>query len=245
MDNALYVGLSRQMVLRREMDIVANNIANSDTTGFKVESLMQKTDPKSPPFSLGGSPPVKFVTADGVARDFGQGALRRTDAPLDLAIEGQGFFKVTAEGGERFTRDGHLRTDEIGRLVTQAGAPVLDDGGGEITLDPEKGQVSIAADGTLSQGDERVGKIGVFTFESLSALEKTGDNLFQNTSNLQAQPAAEARVRQGLLEGSNVQPILEITRMIEVSRAYESTTRMMDSESELARRTVERMGRVQ
>ena len=225
MDNALYVGLSRQMVLRREMDIVANNIANSDTTGFKVESLMQKTDPKSPPFSLGGSPPVKFVTADGV--------------------EGQGFFKVTAEGGERFTRDGHLRTDEIGRLVTQAGAPVLDDGGGEITLDPEKGQVSIAADGTLSQGDERVGKIGVFTFESLSALEKTGDNLFQNTSNLQAQPAAQARVRQGLLEGSNVQPILEITRMIEVSRAYESTTRMMDSESELARRTVERMGRVQ
>jgi len=245
MDTTLYVGLSRQMVLRREMDIVANNIANSDTTGFKVESLMQRTDPKSPGFGLGGPSPVKFVTADGVARDFGQGALRRTDAPLDVAIEGQGFFKVTAQDGERFTRDGRLRTDEIGRLVTQGGAPVLDDGGGEITLDPEKGQVSIAADGTVSQGDERVGKVGVFTFESLSVLEKTGDNLFQNTSNLQAQPAAEARVRQGMLEGSNVQSILEITRMIEVSRAYEQTTRMMDSDSDLARRTVERMGRVQ
>ena len=85
MDNALYVGLSRQMVLRRELDIVANNIANADTTGFKVESLLEKTDPREPAFTLQGPRPVKFVGEDGVERDFGQGNLRRTDAPLDLA----------------------------------------------------------------------------------------------------------------------------------------------------------------
>jgi flagellar basal-body rod protein FlgF len=245
MDNALYVGLSRQIVLRREMDIIANNIANADTSGFKVESLMTKTSPQAPAYTMGGPKPVKFVTSDGVARDFSPGALRRTDAPLDLAIEGDGFFRVMADAGERFTRDGRFRTDEIGRLVTQGGSPVMDEGGGEIIIDPEKGPVSIAVDGTMTQGLERVGKVGVFSFENLSVLEKTGENLLQNTSNDQPQAAVEARLRQGMLEGSNVRPIFEITRMIEVSRAYEQTAKMMDSNAELSRRTVERMGRVQ
>jgi flagellar basal-body rod protein FlgF len=245
MDNALYVGLSRQMVLRREMDIVANNVANTDTTGFKVESLMEKTDPEAPAFTLQGPRPVKFVTSDGVLRDFGQGSLRRTDAPLDLAIEGQGFFQVSSPNGPRFTRDGRLRLDDTGRLVTENGLPVMDDGGGEITLDPSKGQLTISEDGTVSQGTTRIAKLGVFTFPTLGALEKVGDNLYQNTSNQQPQAAGAARVRQGMLEGSNVQPILEITRMIEVSRAYEQMTKIMDSTAELSRTAIQRMGKLQ
>jgi flagellar basal-body rod protein FlgF len=245
MENALYVGLSRQMVLRREMDIIANNVANVDTTGFKVESLMLKTQPSEPARTNPGPRPVKFVAADGVARDFGQGSLRKTDAMLDLAIEGQGFFRVQGEAGERYTRDGRFRTDDRGRLVTQQGQAVLDDGGGEIVIDPEKGPVAVAADGTMSQGDERVGKVALVAFANAGALEKAGYNQYRNTSNLQPQPATEARMRHGMLEGSNVNSVLEITRMIEVSRAYEQTSRMMDSEAELARRAVERMGRVQ
>jgi flagellar basal-body rod protein FlgF len=245
MDNSLYVGLSRQVVLRREMDLIANNIANTDTTGFKVESLMEKTDPQQPAFNIGGATPIKFVTSDGVARDFGQGGLNRTGATLDLAIEGQGFFKVTTPQGERYTRDGRFRTDDAGRLVTQGGYPVLDEGGGEITLDPQKGQVTIAEDGTVSQGAEQIGKVGVATFADLSGLEKAGDNLYRNTSNLQPQPADSARIRQGMLEASNVQPILEITRMIEVSRAYESVAKMMDSQADLSASAIQRMGRVQ
>lgn len=245
MDNALYVGLSRQMVLRREMDIVANNIANADTAGFKVESLMEKTDPKAPAFTLMGPKPVKFVTDDGVLRNYGQGALRQTGAPLDLAIEGQGMFRVSTAAGERYTRDGRFRTDDTGRLVTQNGAPVLDEGGGEITIDPEKGQVSISNDGVVSQGPERIGKVGVVNFATLAVLEKTGDNLYKNTSNQTPTPAADARVHQGMLEGSNVQPILEITRMIEVSRAYEQMAKMMDSQGDLSSKAVQTLGRAQ
>jgi flagellar basal-body rod protein FlgF len=245
MDNALFVGLSRQMILRREMEIIANNIANMDTAGFKVESMMQKTDPSEPAVTLGGPRPVKFVAPDGVARDFGQGALLKTGGELDMSIEGKGFFQVQTPQGARFTRDGRFTTDPTGRLVTQAGAPVLDASGGEITVDMEKGQVSIGADGTMSQGDEQVGKVGMFAFANPGALEKAGDNLFRNASNLSAEPSLDAKLRQGFLENSNVKPVLEITRMVEVSRAYEQTAKMMDSEAELARRTVERLGRVQ
>ena len=244
MDNTLYVGLSRQMVLKREMDIVANNIANADTNGFKVESLMTKEVPGPPAFTLEGPRPIKFVGDDGVARDFGQGSLRRTDAPFDVAVDGKGFFKVTTKAGDRFTRDGHFRLDDNGNLTTQSGDPVADDGGGQIVLDPLKGEVTVASDGTVSQGTDRVAKIGVFQFASLGALEKTGDNYYKNSSNQQPTAATDAKVRQGMLEGSNVNSILEITRMIEVSRAYEQTTQMMSSQADLSRNSVARLGRI-
>ncbi len=245
MDNAIYVGLSRQMVLRKEMDIIANNIANMDTTGFKVESMIQKTDPAEPAYTFGGPRPVKFVSPDGVARDFGQGSLVKTDGQLDMAIEGKGFFQVRTPDGARFTRDGRFTTDTTGRLVTQAGHPVLDEGGGEIQIDGEKGQVSVGADGTLSQGNERIGKVGMYAFANAGVLEKAGDNLYRNGSNQQAEVATDARLRQGYLESSNVKPVLEITRMVEVSRAYERTAKMIDSEADLSRRSVERLGKLQ
>jgi flagellar basal-body rod protein FlgF len=246
MDNALYVGLSRQIVLRREMDIVANNIANADTNSFKVESLMTAETPGEPAFTLQGPRPVKFVAADGVARDFGQGGLHKTDSPFDVAIEGQGFLKVVTKAGDRFTRDGHLRLDDKGRLVTQGGDAIADDGGGEITIDTDKpGEITIAADGTVSQGSERVAKLGVYEFANLGVLDKAGDNYYQNGSNQQPTAAVSSKLRQGMLESSNVNPILEITRMIEVSRAYEQTAQMMASEQELSRNSVARLGRVQ
>ncbi|OYW92864.1 MAG: flagellar basal-body rod protein FlgF [Caulobacterales bacterium 32-67-6] len=243
MDNAVYVGLSRQMVLRRELDLIANNVANADTVGFKVESLMARAEPGAPAANDGAPRPVKFVIDGGVARDFGQGSLFRTGSDLDLAIEGDGFFEIVTEDGPRYTRDGRFRLDELGRITNQAGQPVAGDGGGEIVINPEDGAVTIAADGAISQGENLLGRVAVVRFDDLSVLEKTGDNLLRNTSNLQAEPAPDVRVRQGMLESSNVKPILEITRMIEVTRAYESITRMMESSADLSRRAVERMGR--
>jgi flagellar basal-body rod protein FlgF len=243
MDNAMYVTLSRQMTLRREMDLIANNIANADTTGFKVEKLMVRAEPKAPARMKDGPGPLKFVLDDGVARDFGQGALNQTGATFDLAIEGKGFFKVDTAAGERYTRDGRFTLSPDGKVVTQAGDPVQG-AAGDIIVDPAKGPVSIALDGTVSQGAERVGKVEVFSFDNRSVLAKDHDNLLTNTSNAQPNPDTVSRIRQGMLEGSNVNPIQEITRMIEVSRAYEGVAKAMDNTADLSRRAVERLGRV-
>lgn len=245
MDNALYVGLSRQMTLRRELDIVANNIANANTTGFKVEELMVRTEPAKPARTVGGSYPVKFVLDDGVARDFGQGALTQTGGDFDLAIEGQGFFKVSTAGGERYTRDGRFTMSSEGKLVTQNGQAVLDEGGGEILVDPLKGPATIARDGTVSQGAERAGKIAVVRPTDLASFRKDGDNLYRNTTNDTPQAAPNAAIHQGMLEASNVQSITQITKLIEVSRAYESMAKMMDQTAELSRSAVERLGKPQ
>jgi flagellar basal-body rod protein FlgF len=245
MDNTLYIGLSKEMVLQRHMDIIANNIANADTSGFKVESLAEAEDPQSPAFTLGGPQPVKFVMPNGVVRDFGQGALHTTGGQFDMAIDGRGFFQVQTPQGMRYTRDGRFRMDDTGRLVTQNGSAVLDDGGGEITLDSTKGAISISDDGVITQDGQRLAKVGVVRFANLSTLEKVGDNLLQNTSNQAPLPAEDAKLRQGMLEGSNVNPILEITRMIEVSRAYEQVAKMMDAQADLSAQAIQSLGKIQ
>jgi len=130
-----------------------------------------------------------------------------------------------------------------GKLTTQGGAPVLDDGGGEILIDPLKGPVNIARDGTVSQGAERIGKVGVARFGDLASLSKDGDNLYRNLGNEQPQQAPDAIVHQGMLESSNVQSVLQITKLIEVSRAYERMAKMMDNAAELTRSAVERLGK--
>lgn len=245
MDSVLYVGLSRQMTLQREMDVIANNVANVDTAGFKVEALMVETDPEQLPVDPtdNSSPTVNFSLDAGVIRDFSQGGLKETGGPLSMAIQGQGFFKVMTAQGERYTRDGRFQLDAQGRVVTADGDPVQGDGG-DIVLDPTKGPPKVAADGTVSQQNQTVGKISVVTFSSLAALTKQGDGLYSNDSNLQAQPAAGAQVRQGMLESSNVEAITQITRLIQVSRAYENVANMMDQTSQLSSTAVDRLGKV-
>ncbi len=243
MENAAYVGLSRQMTLRRELDIVANNIANADTTGFKVEQLLLGEELGERARNLYVRPGVSFVMDHGVGRDFGQGPLEQTGRVLDFAVEGEGAFFVVRDGaGEGYTRDGAFTLDPEGRLTTQGGAAVQGDGG-DIILDPQLGQPSVAADGTISQNGQPVGRLSVVRFDTLAVLEKGGDGLYRNASNAAPVAANDVQVRQGMLEGSNVNPILEITNLIEIQRAYESVTKMIENTNDLSRRAVERLGR--
>ncbi len=244
MDNVAYIALSRQTTLQRQMDITANNLANVDTAGFKVEQLLLGTEAGAPARNAGIQAPAQFVLDSGVGRDFAQGDLRTTGRPLDVAIEGQAFFKVSTAAGERYTRDGRFSTDATGQLTTADGHPVLDDSGGPITLDPVKPEPTISADGIVSQGSERVGRIGLARFDTLSVLSKDGSNLYANLSNAAAQSAPDVRMHQGMLEGSNVKPIVEITQLIEVQRAYERMAKIVDQQNEQSKNTIDRLGRV-
>jgi flagellar basal-body rod protein FlgF len=251
MDNALYVGLSKQVLLERELDITANNLANANTTGFKVETLMSTPDPVTPPALPAGTRPIQFVADNGVARDFSQGALQPTGAPLDLAIMGQGFFQISTANGTRYTRDGRFATDAQGQLVTQAGDPVLDASGSPITLNPQGSQPSIGGDGTITQtlpgqgASQTVGKVGVVSFADMTSLSKEGEGLFSNTTNAPPQPVTGQVLRQGMLESSNVQTITQVTDLIRISRAYDMISNMMNSTASLSETAVQRLGTVQ
>lgn len=244
MENAAYIGLSRQMTLRRELDIVANNIANADTSGFKVEQLMVGTEIGQRARNDAIRPSASFVLDKGVGRDFTQGSVKQTGRALDFAIEGEGaFFRVQSGTGEAYTRDGGFTTNAEGVLTTKQGLPVLGDGG-EIVLDPERGPASVAPDGTVTQQGEPVGRLTAVRFDALSVLQKSGDGLYRNTSNARPADAPDAQIRQGMLESSNVNTLLEITNLIEISRAYERVTKMIENTNDLSRRSVERLGRV-
>lgn len=244
MENAAYIALSRQMTLRRELDIAANNLANVDTAGFKVEQLMVATENGQKARNHAVDGPGRFVLDTGVGRDFRQGLLSQTGNTFDFAIEGDAFFTIGGPEGDRYTRDGRFRTDDTGRMVTAGGLPVLGEGGAEIILDPTKSAPSVSADGIITQDGERVGKLEVVRFEALGVLSKDGDGLYVNSSNEQPQAAADARIRQGMVEGSNVNSILEITNLIEISRSYERMARMIENTNDLSKRSVERLGRV-
>ena len=243
MDNAIYVGLSRQMLLERELDITANNLANVDTVGYKFDELLNAADPVTTSAPGGQPSTITFVTSDGVARDYTQGALTQTGSPLDVAIDGKGFFQISTASGTRYTRDGRFRLDATGKLVTQDGDAVQGDGG-DITLDPKKGAVAISSNGEISQSGQVVGKLAVVSFDSLSALSKDGANLYRNDSNLTEQPATSATLKQGMLEGSNVQPITQITRLIEINQAYNAVSIMMSSTASLSNAAIQRLGAV-
>jgi flagellar basal-body rod protein FlgF len=245
MNNALYVGLSRQLTLKRQMDVIANNIANSDTVGFKVESLELGQDVQRPALAPGSvaAEAITFVHDTGLSRDFRQGALRQTGSPFDLGLQGDGFFEVQTPQGNRLTRDGRFTLDAQGQLVDSAGHAVLQGGGQPIRVDPTKNTPEIAKDGTVSQDGQTIGKIGVFKVADRTALTKMGSGLLDPGAQT---PLADANtaVQQGMIETANVDAIQQMTRMIAVSRAYEQVTNMMDQTGTTSDQSIQRLGRV-
>lgn len=248
MDNTTYVALSRQLVLRRELDVTANNIANMNTTGYKFEQLLISPERGRPTFNDPIRTPAHFAFDKGVGRDFSQGTFLQTGNAFDLAIDGEGaFFTVAGATGPLYTRDGAFTVNNEGVLTTKDGLVVQGDGGGEIRLNPLFGEPSISPDGIVTQraedGPVQVGRIGLVRFANLSDLEKRGDNLFAATSNVSPVPATDARMRQGMLEASNVNAMVEITKLVEINRAYASVSKIIEQNQELNRSAVERLGR--
>jgi flagellar basal-body rod protein FlgF len=243
MDNVMMVGLQQQRVLRRALEVVANNVANVSTTGFKADAMRFEMHLERPAGARDTPRDVRFVRDVGMVRDFAPGTLTRTGAPFDLAIQGEGFFSVQGPGGRTLlTRDGSFLLNAENELVTQSGMRVLDGNGQPIVFDPQGETPTIGGDGTVMLRGAPVATIGITTFADLSALQKVGENMLAAPAGL-APGGEPGRIQQGMLESSNVRPVAEMTRMIEVSRAYESVTRMLGNADDMRRRTIEVLGR--
>ncbi len=244
MNNALMVGLTRQMVLRRQMDITANNIANMSTAGFKVEKLILQKVADGPARHLDGPSKISFVQDTGVSRRFSDGKIEGTGRAFDLALNGPGFFVVETPGGERYTRDGRFSVNDTGTLSTFDGMPVLDDGGAPILLDVNGEEPVIGKDGSVKVGNLVVAKLDIANFDRLDKLQKVGEGRFKAPPRLEVLAVENPIVMQGHLERSNVVAIVEMSRMIQTTRAYQSVSNMLNQAETLSKRTVERLGSV-
>jgi len=248
MDNTSYVALSRQITLQRELDIASNNLANMNTTGYKFEELLVNSQPGAPAYDDPIKTPANFAYENGVGRDFRQGAMQQTGGSYDLAVEGEGaFFAVQTAQGTRYTRDGAFTTGPDGTLETQDGDPVQGDGG-PIVIDPTKGAPVISADGVVSQDfqgrSEQVGKISLVRVANMGDLSKDGHGLYELQPGATTQPATDATMRQGMLEASNVNPMTEVTHLIQINRAYTQLSNIIAQNLQLTNDAVTRLGKV-
>ncbi len=252
MQNTLLVGLSRQMVLERQMDVVANNVANVNTSGFKADrSLFEE-------YLASGAHEDNFASSDrrlsfvqdrGTFHDFAQGSAEQTKNPLDVAIDGKGFLVVQTPAGERYTRDGGLQINNQGQLVTAGGNLVLGTSG-PIVFQPTDHDISIAADGnvTVQEGIAHTnsvrGKLRMASFADAQKLLKEGSNLYSAGAGTAAQADTTSRVRQGFIEKSNVNSVTEMSRMIEITRTYTSISSLLQTQSDLHKSAIEKLADV-
>lgn len=259
MSSGIYTSLSGGMAKSHEVELIANNLANANTPGFKRDTgtfneyLTGQRRPDDRPIlppSLDNPPPPdnSLVELNGVYTDFGQGHLERTHRPLDVAIEGKGFFEVLTPTGVRYSRQGNFSLSPDGTLVTVNGFPVLSrsDGGG----DPQsriiklgQGAIEITPDGTIRQKGQNVATLGLTEFRDPKLLEKRGNAYYLNTVDGNGAPATQSRLSQGFIEGSNVNPVSEMTRLIEATRAYESHLQAIKTYQEIEGKTANDIAR--
>jgi flagellar basal-body rod protein FlgF len=238
MENATYAALTRQSGLMAELRVVANNIANANTTGYRAESVIFSEYVQDL-----GSGTSSLSMAAARVRDTAQtqGSMGQTGGAFDLAIEGLGFFLIQTPQGERLTRAGSFTPNENGDLVTPDGYAVLDAGGAPVFVPQGAGQIGIAPDGTISADGEPVGQIGLFLPVDPSGLVREDGVRFRADGGYE--PALEGRMLQGFLEESNVDSVLQIGRLIEVQRAYELGQSFLDKEDERIRGVIQMMNR--
>lgn len=239
MENLVYIGLSRQMALRQEMDTIAQNVANTNTPAFKAERLLFREFMKNVPGSSRFE--VSMVQDYAQLRDTSEGALRPTGNPLDVALHGEGYFVVDTPLGERFTRNGHFRLNQDRQIVTSEGHVVQGDGG-PLEIPAGDSRINIAKDGTLSTEGGVVGNLRVVRFDDEQALVKAAGSMF--IAEVPPQDVERPAMSQKMLEGSNVKAVMEMTRMINVHRSHDSISRMLRGADEREQRMVRVLGRV-
>ncbi len=220
MKNGLYVALSAQISLARRLETVAANIANANTPGYRVDGVSFATE-----LAKAGDQNIAFVGEGAGFVSRASGPLIPTGNPLDMAIQGDGWFAVQSNGQTVYTRDGRMQMNETGSLISMTGAPILDASGAPIQLDPSAGPPSITRDGMVSQNGRQVGAVGLYELDDAAKLTRAGTSGF--TTDKPAQPILSFNsnsVVQGSIEGANVDPVREMTRLIEITRTFDGVT---------------------
>jgi flagellar basal-body rod protein FlgF len=236
MDAAGYTTLNRQSGLMREMAVVANNLANASTTGFRREGVVFSEYVAA----MDSDPSLSMAHASGRHVDLGQATISQTGGSFDFAIQGDGFFLIETPEGERLTRAGSFTPSAEGELVTPDGYRLLDAGGAPVFIPPDARAVAMASDGTLSSNGEPIARIGLWQPTDPMALRHQSGTLFAADA---LEPVEGGVVLQGMLEDSNVEPVSEITRMITVQRAYEMGQKFLDAEDQRVRGVIQALGR--
>ena len=229
MGDTTLIDLSRMMALRTRLDVAANNVANIETTGFRGQQLsFQEYLEPVPGQEVGVKPerPLSLVNAALAFTSSATGAIETTGNPLDLAIDGNAYFAVQTDQGERYTRDGSFTLDGQGRLVTASGQPVLTDRG-VVIVPPDAGEISVDASGQISTRLGALGRLRLAGFDNRTFLQALGGNLFESNRAPSETNAPSVRLLQGALERSNVQPTFEMARLAEINRSYEMAAKLL------------------
>lgn len=248
MDNTTYVALSQLTALERQLDVTANNLANANSNGFRAERVLFESYLHADGDSEAGGEGTNFVLDKGSYVDQTQGALVITGNPLDVALNGEGWFGYqTGDGRTAYGRDGRFVLDDQGRLMTLSGAQVLDAGGAPVALPPDVANaLNIAEDGTLSTVDGGViGRLGVFELRDLQSYERMGGGMLTPPPGQAADvlPDTATTFVQGSVESSNVNAVAEVTRLMQIQQAYQRAVNLMNSDDELTKNLLGRLGR--
>lgn len=236
METTSYVALTRQSGLLQEMQAVANNIANANTVGYRREGVVFSEFVQF----AADAPSLSMATARVGVVSAEPGGLSSTGGAFDLAIVGDGFFRVETPAGERLTRDGRFHPDANGDLVDLQGNRVLDAGGAPVSIPTGAGEVQVGADGTISTAGGPLAKIGIHTVAEPQHLRRESGGLFRSDD--ATYPVEDPDIRQGFIEQSNVNPVSELARMIEVQRSYEAGQKLLDHEDERIRSVIRTLG---
>jgi len=250
MENTLLVGLSRQMVLSHELDVIANNVANIETDGFKSDNAMfsEYLMPRASDQTFSGHDRrIDFVQDRASWINMAPGALDRTGNPLDIAIDGNAYFALQTARGQRYTRNGSFAINATGQLVTATGDQVLGDGG-PITFQSTDHDVVVSADGIItvregnSTADSPRGKIQLASFDQPQRLQKDGGTTFMAPPGVNAKSAPiGTHVVQGAVEKSNVNGVAAMARLIEITRSYTDIANILQQQSDQRRNALSQL----
>ena len=240
MENSVYIGLSKQVVLRENMNIIANNVANVNTPGFRAQNMIFSEYVEDP----------RYMKEDmSLVLDYGQyqvtdpGSMKETGNPLDIALVGNGFLGIQTPDGIQYTRAGNLTMDSEGVIRNARGMVVANADGGEIAIPRNVKDISIDQKGVISTEQGQIGQLMISEFANYQKLDPQGNGLYATDE--APLDAEKTVIKQGYLEGSNVQAVIEMTRMIDVLREYQTVQNLMQSEHERLRSSAQRLAKTQ